>query len=53
MCSSSLSRVRAFLAAFAHLLDPFENLVAFVMPQHAAQHFPEQAHVIAQRLMWI
>jgi hypothetical protein len=35
------------LGGLAHLLDPLKNLVAFVMPQHTTQHFPEQAHVIA------
>ena len=53
MCSSSLSSVRARLGGLAHLLDPFENLVPFVMPQHTAEHFPEQAHVVSQRLVRI
>ena len=49
----AVERACLLVAALAHLLDPFKNLVAFVMPQHTAQHFPEQAHVITQRLVWI
>ena len=41
------------LGRLAHLLDLLEDLVAFVMPQHAAEHLAEQAHVVSQRLVRI
>ena len=35
------------LGGLAHLLDPLEDLVAFVMAQHASEHLAEQAHVVS------
>ena len=53
MCSSSLSSVRARFAASRTCSTCCEDLVAFVMPQHAPEHLAEQAHVVSQRLMRI
>jgi hypothetical protein len=41
------------LGCLAHLLDPVEDVVPFVVPQHTSKHLPEQAHVVSQRLVWI
>ena len=52
MLELAVERARP-LGCLAHLLDLVENLIPFVMPQHASQHFAEQAHVVSQWLVGI
>jgi hypothetical protein len=51
--SRQFAGLAGLLRGLADALDSLKERLTFVLAKHLAKEFPEQPHIVSQRLMWV